>query len=387
MSKNSAEFETDVSPNNSNPRKLGELVKKFVNGGTPSTMNKDYWTGNIPWVTGADIVNQRVGNVRRFITNEAVKDSSTNIIRKGNLLVVSRTGVGKLAIAPFDLAISQDLTGVFTDESVLIPEYLFRYFDFNQKVLYSQNQGTSIQGITRETLSETRIPVPSVHEQTAIATALSDADSLIENLEKLIAKKRDIKKGVMQELLTGRKRLAGFNGKWKDIKLSDIAEVRKGQLITEKTALAGNIPVIGGGVAPSYYHNQYNREANTITISASGANAGFIAFHKNPIFASDCSTIEDKSSYDIRFIYYSLQLSQSKIFKLQTGGAQPHVYPEQLKVFKLLFPETKAEQTAIANIISDLDFEIMALGEKLYKYKMIKQGMMQVLLTGKIRIL
>lgn len=133
--------EVGIIPSDWEVRKLGEIVEKLMNGGTPSTKIENYWTGDIPWITGADILNQKVAEVRRYITKEAVKSSSTNVIGKGNLLLVSRTGVGKLAIAPFDIAISQDFTGVYVKEDSLIAEYLYRYFDFNQAALQSQNQG------------------------------------------------------------------------------------------------------------------------------------------------------------------------------------------------------------------------------------------------------
>lgn len=312
-------------------------------------------------------------------------------LKKGDVLMaLTGATLGKISRVDTDeITLQNYRVGNFINKSNTTKDYIFYLLQspFITKTTKRLVNEAAQPNLGKRDFDKFLVPLPpTITEQTAITTALSDTDALIGNLEKLIAKKRNIKQGAMQELLTGRKRLAGFNGKWKEKMLSDIAEVRKGHLITEKTAITGDIPVIGGGVAPSYYHNQHNREANTITISASGANAGFIAFHRNPIFASDCSTIEDKLPYDIRFIYYSLQLSQGKIFKLQTGGAQPHVYPEQLKVFKLLFPETKVEQTAIANIISDLDDEIMILEKKLEKYKLIKQGMMQVLLTGKIRL-
>jgi len=256
-----------------------------------------------------------------------------------------------------------------------------------QKQKASKGQGDAIVHISANQLGSIQIPLPPTKsEQTAIATALSDTDALIENLEKLIAKKRNIKQGVMQELLTGRKRLAGFNGEWMKIKLGDICDIRKGQLITEKTAAGGEFPVIAGGINPSYFHNRPNRGKNTITISASGANAGFVSFHRNPIFASDCSTIEEKGTFNIVYIFFLLQLFQKKIFKLQTGGAQPHVYPEHLKPLELVFPQEVTEQDAIANILIDIDEELSGLEKQMNKYQLIKQGMMQTLLTGKIRL-
>ncbi|MBI4302875.1 MAG: restriction endonuclease subunit S [Chloroflexi bacterium] len=189
-------------------KRLGDVVEKFVNGGTPSTQVERYWCGDIPWVTGADILYQKVSEIRRFITREAVENSSTNVIKKGNLLLVSRTGVGKLALAPFDIAVSQDFTGVYVRKGQTTTEYLYRYLDFNQSVLQSQNQGTSIRGITRDTLSAIEVVLPpTLGEQTAIAQVLSDMDAESEALEAKLAKARMVKQGMMQELLTGRRRL------------------------------------------------------------------------------------------------------------------------------------------------------------------------------------
>ncbi len=162
---------------------LEEIGEKFVNGGTPSTQKSDYWQGNIPWITGADVINQRIVDVRRYITTEAVKNSSTNIVERGNLLLVTRTGVGKLAVAPFDVAISQDITGIYVKKEQASVGYLFHYLDFNSETLKSLNQGTSIAGITRETLLSTNIYLPSLPKQTAIAAVLSDMDAEIAALE------------------------------------------------------------------------------------------------------------------------------------------------------------------------------------------------------------
>jgi len=219
---------------------------------------------------------------------------------------------------------------------------------------------------------------PSLGEQIAIATAISDTVDLINNLDKLIEKKKKVMIGAMQQLL---------NPKKSEVvkKLGDICEIKKGQLITEATAINGDIPVIAGGKKPSYYHNKANRSNKTITISGSGANAGFVAYFETPIFASDCSTIEDGSTYSIKYIYYNLQLLQNRIYKAQTGGAQPHIHPSDLYPIEISFPELSI-QNSISTILSDMDCEIDSLEKKLSKIWLIKQGMMQNLLTGKIRL-
>jgi type I restriction enzyme S subunit len=259
--------------------------------------------------------------------------------------------------------------------------YQLKNYDLNRLIF-----GSGQPLITGSQVKKLTFFIPKKkQEQKAIARVLSDTDALIESLEKLIAKKKAIKQGAMQQLLTGKKRLPGFSGEWKIKKLGDVVEIKKGQLITDNTRVEGNIPVIAGGKIPAYYHNKANRNGKTITISGSGASAGFVSFHNGPIFASDCSTIEDSKRYSIGFIYFILQLFQNKIYKMQTGGAQPHIHPNDLKPIVISIPNYP-EQTSIANILSDMDSEIEKLEQKRDKYISLKQGMMQQLLTGKIRL-
>ncbi len=225
-----------------------------------------------------------------------------------------------------------------------------------------------------------------IKEQRAIAEVLSDVDGLINALDALIAKKRAIKQATMQQLLTGKTRLPGFSGDWETKRLGEIAQIKKGSMITEKDVVLGTIPVIAGGQSPAYYHNTANRTGKTITVSASGAYAGFVGLYNQPIFASDCSTISESSRYSIDFIYYYLVSNQDVIYNTQTGGAQPHFYPTDLMTMQIDLP-TLEEQRAIAIVLSDMDAEITALEHRRDKTINIKQGMMQQLLTGKVRLL
>ncbi|NUO10118.1 MAG: restriction endonuclease subunit S [Candidatus Brocadia sp.] len=345
--------EVGIIPNDWEVNILGNLIEKFVNGGTPSTQVTEYWNGNIPWITGADILNQKVAVIRRYISKEAVKNSSTNIIEKGNLLFVSRTGVGKLAIAPFDIAISQDFTGIYVKQSEL-----------------------STQGITRDTLSSFQIPLPPTKsEQTTIATALNDADALITQLEKLIAKKRNIKRGAMQELLRPKEG-------WEAKKLGEIPlSVASGKSNTQSKE--GKYPIYGStGIIG--WRNVYDYEGNKILIARVGANAGTVNKVSGKYCVSDNTLIVSlQSNIDIDFIFF--KLINYHLNRLVFGSGQPLITGGQLKNLEFSLP-SKEEQTRIAQILSDMDAEIEALEKKLEKYKMIKQGMMQNLLTGKIRL-
>lgn len=236
-------------------------------------------------------------------------------------------------------------------------------------------------------LSETVLLCPPLLEQVAIAEALSDVDALLVALDKIISKKRDIKQAAMQQLLTGKTRLPGFVGEWKIKRLDEITMAQKGQLITSDTLLPGDIPVIAGGKQPAYFHAYANRFGKTITISASGASAGYIAFHDTSIFASDCSTIGESDSYCVKFLYYSLSLQQDAIYDLQTGGAQPHINPKDIAPLLVKISTDIEEQKAISMVLSDMDEELLKLEERRNKTQHLKWAMMQELLTGKIRLI
>lgn len=245
---------------------------------------------------------------------------------------------------------------------------------------------SSVDSVRKEMIAEMLIPIPPLPEQQKIATVLSDTDALIAATENVLAKKRLVKQATLQNLLSGKTRLPGFGGEWESIELGEIVEIKKGELITQKTSKVGNIPVIGGGMKPSYFHDVSNRKANVITVSASGASAGYVGFHTYEIFASDCSTIEPSNKYNINFIFYLIQNYQHVIFKLQTGGAQPHVYPEHLKKLYVNYIKDIDEQTAIAEVLTAIDDELTALEQQLAKYRLLKQGLMQELLSGKTRL-
>lgn len=172
---------------------------------------------------------------------------------------------------------------------------------------------------------------------------------------------------------------------WEALPLGNLVEIKKGSLITSSTLSKGDIPVIAGGKQPAYYHNMANRFGSCVTISASGANAGFVNFFSEPIFASDCSTIEENKNISLRFIYYQLKLIQNRIYYLQTGGAQPHIHPSDIKPLIFPFPK-KQEQIAIAIALSETDELIQQLDKLMTKKKDIKKGAMQELLTGKKRL-
>lgn len=250
--------------------------------------------------------------------------------------------------------------------------------------------GSALKQLPVGKLKELKIIYPSLPEQTAIATALSDTDALIENLEKLIAKKKAIKQGAMQQLLTGKKSLPGFSGEWEVKKLGEVCVLEKGSQINKsKLTEIGKYPVWNGGITPSGFTEKYNTPENTITISEGGNSCGFVNHSKEKLWCGGhCYAITNViEKIDQLFYFQKLKFLENKIMGLRVGSGLPNIQKKNLYNLDLSFPSTKEEQTAIATVLSDMDTEIDALEKSLAKYQNIKTGMMQQLLTGKIRLL
>ena len=156
---------------------LGSLCQ-FLNGGTPSKEVTSYFDGVIPWITGADITSSVVKTARSFITDEAIKKSATSLVEAGTVLLVTRTSVGKVAVAGVDLCFSQDITALIPDHNRLDAGYLVCFLR-NKEAHFKQFQrGATIQGITRDVVTDLKIPLPPLAEQQRIAALLDKADAL-----------------------------------------------------------------------------------------------------------------------------------------------------------------------------------------------------------------
>jgi type I restriction enzyme S subunit len=178
---------------------------EFINGGTPSTKIPSNWVGSIPWITGADFLDTfEVGSIRRYINEKALRYSSSHLIPEGNILLVTRTGVGKLAIAPFDVAISQDITGIILDPTKYHVGFFYYYLQRLVEDFKKMNQGTSINGIVRSDLEAKLIARPPLNEQIQIEKNLKTLDMTLERESFNLHKYRDLKQGLMSDLLTGK---------------------------------------------------------------------------------------------------------------------------------------------------------------------------------------
>lgn len=315
-------------------------------------------------------------------------------LKTGDILTV-RTGYpGLSAVVPQTYDNAQCFTSLITrlDQSKVLPDYICRYInsEYGKKFISSGEAGGAQKNVNAAILKRMPLPIPPLPEQQKIAKILSTWDKAISTTEKLIATSKQQKKSLMQQLLTGKKRLVNpetgkaFEGEWEEVHISDVALVKKGKALSSKNLISGNYPVIAGGKTSPYNHNNYTHE-NVVTVSASGAYAGYVAHHTHKIWASDCSVVSAKESNDLNFIFQYLLLNQTRIYSMQSGGAQPHIYPKDLDVLKLKKPML-AEQKKIASVLTSADKETELLESKLAHLKQEKKALMQQLLTGKRRV-
>ena len=265
--------------------------------------------------------------------------------------------------------------------------------------------GTSIPYIKKENLTGFSFPLPPTRaEQEAIAGALGDADALIESLERLIAKKRDIKQGAMQELLTGQRRLPGFTGKWKTLPLRNYVKRFIVPMRDKPKKFIGEIPwcriedfdgtYLTGSKSEQYIDAETVRAMNlkiyptgTLLVSCS-ADLGRCAIVACPLVSNQTFIgleMNEVAASNLYFFYYMTSKAE-ELNNLSSGTTISYLSREQFEEFHVYVPRDKDEQTAIASVLSDIDEEIMALEAKLAKARAIKQGMMQELLTGRIRL-
>jgi type I restriction enzyme S subunit len=303
------------------------------------------------------------------------------------------------------------------DPKKILPNYLFQYTKtksyWDWVKIMSMRSGQP--GINGKEYTELPLLLPKIiNEQHAIAEALSNMDSLIAAQEALIAKKRAIKLGVMQELLTGKRRLPGFSGEWKCRKLTEICWFQEGPGVRTTQFTRSGVKLFNGSNIQNGRINLDNTDRYISEKEAFGPYSHFLADEGDLVIASSGVTI-DKFEEKVAFIekehlplcmntstirfkpnkdhlqpYFLLNFLMSDSFKQQigsiaTGSAQLNFGPAHIIKVRIDVPDME-EQIAIVEILTDLSEQILILEEKLQKTKFLKQGMMQELLTGRIRL-
>ncbi|MBO4956524.1 MAG: restriction endonuclease subunit S [Rickettsiales bacterium] len=304
-------------------------VCKVIGGGTPSTKNCDFWNGNIPWLTPKDLSgynNRYITKGERNITQEGLKNSSARILPKGSVLLTSRAPIGYVAIAKNDLCTNQGFKSLVLKEGYY-PEFFYYLLKNNIEYIIGMGSGSTFAEISGTQVKNLEFTIPPLDIQQKIAEVLGALDDKIELNNKINNNLEQQAQALFDEhfpsVSTG------------EINIGKYISPKRGKNLLSKDAVSGKVPVVAGGLSPSTYHNTANTTSPVITISASGANAGYVHLWHIPVWSSDSSFIDSKMTPYVYFWFIMLKKRQKEIFDSQTGSAQPHIYPQHIEVMPI----------------------------------------------------
>jgi len=375
---------------------LLDSVARRGSGHTPNKAHPEYWGGRIKWISlqDSDRLDRRyIYDTTATITPAGLANSSAKLHPKGTVVLSRDAGVGKSAIMSDDMAVSQHFMA-WTCGPLLNNHYLYYRLQANKAEFERIAMGNTIKTIGLPYFKKLIIPLPTKAEQEAIAETLSDADTLIESLEQLIAKKRLLKQGAMQDLLTGKRRLPGFSGEWEVKRLGDVAEIVMGQSPSSafyNTEGVG-LPLIQGNA--DVRARWAIKRVFTSQITKRGLAGDILMSVRAPVGEVSRTSFEvclGRGVCAIRhsgeFLYHALIALETTWAKHSKGSTFDSVNSTDVKALELAFPPAPNEREAIADVLTDIDLECENLEARLGKARQIKKGMMQELLTGRTRLI
>ncbi|WRC81208.1 restriction endonuclease subunit S [Helicobacter pylori] len=309
--------------------------------------------------------------------------SSFFIIKNKSITITSRGTIGVAFFRDYPYAPIGRLLVLQPKISNIDCRFYAEYI--NSKVKFNTEQ-TTIPQLTIPKVALCEIPLPPLNEQIAIANILSDLDHYLYSLDALILKKESVKKALSFELLSQRKRLKGFNQNWQKVRLGDICEITTGSLDANEMVHYGKYRFYT--CAKEYYFiDKYAFDTEAILISGNGAYVGYVHYYKGKFNAYQRTYVLDNFSEHIIFVKYFLTMFlQSHIQTNRNEGNTPYIVMATLKDFEIPLPPLN-EQIAIANILSDVDHEIISLKNKKRQFDNIKKALNHDLMSAKIRVL
>ena len=385
-------------------RKLGDLGR-VIRGSSPRPKGDPrYYGGKVPRLMVEDVT--RDGKIVfpsvDFLTEEGAKLSRP--CRRGTLTIVCSGTVGVVSFLGIDACIHDGFLGLVQINKSACDEYIYYQLQSLREAFDdSATHGGVFTNLTTSGVKEFAIAMPpTLAEQEAIAEALGDADALVESLERLLAKKRNLKQAVMQQLLTGRKRLPGFEGEWEEKTLQEISEFANGKPLEGQIKPDGQFNLItldsisiDGQLKKEHKQTDFGEallEVGDIVSVLSDLAHGYLLGLCDVIPANNQYVLNQRMGRlrlnvdgDSKYVRLQINRRQNHFKKRGQGTSQRHIYKRDFGSLEIPFPEPK-EQAAIATVLSDMDEEISAIEDKIGKARLIKAGMMQELLTGKKRL-
>ena len=376
-------------------RTLGEFCSTF-SGGTPDSKNLNYYNGDINWISSGELNQRIITKTNGFVSQMGIDNSASKIVDKNTfLLAMYGATAGISAITKISGAINQAVLAIVNDRKVSNNYFLLNFFELKKDwIIDTYTQGGQ-PNLNADIVKKISIPLPPLPEQEKIAELLSDTDLWIESTEALLAKKRKIKKGAMQKMLSPKE-------DWEVRKLGEV-----GEIITGGTPSTLNKEFWNGNIAWITPTDISNTSKNIFKGERSISEIGYkqirqlpknsllvtciASIGKNAILRAkgacnqQINAIIPNEGNNVDFIYYLIELNKSVLMGKAGTTATLMLSKAEFSLIEFSFPPLKTQQE-IAEILSSIDLEIESLENRLQKTRQLKQGMMQDLLTGKVRL-
>ncbi|MFZ7942767.1 restriction endonuclease subunit S [Neobacillus sp. 19] len=391
---------------------LGDVVEKIVGGGTPSRKIEEYYEGDIPWVTVKDLTHHKLSDSQEHITEDAITNSSANLITKGNVIVSTRMGLGKAFINLVDVAINQDLKALFPKLDKVTPEYLlYSYLGMANKI-EKMGTGTTVKGIRLEQLRALPIYLPSIFEQEKITEILISVDDAIEKTKAIIEKSEKVNRGLMQQLFTKgighsefkKTDIGDIPKVWEVVRLEEIAQVERGRFShrprNDPKFYGGTIPFVQTGdiTKAKGYLKSHSQTLNRLGLTVSkifpkgtimitiAANIGETAIASYDVcFPDSVVGIIANKEIDNNFLEFYLRTQRNYLNSIATESAQRNINLQTLKPLLVPLPK-KEEMEKISKILLTFDDKLSNERSKLAKLNILRKDLMKNLLSGRMRV-
>lgn len=353
--------------------KVAEIIEEISMGPFGSNIKRDnYVDSGIPYLNGSNLSSYKLNEDSfNYVTEVKAKSLGRCVAKRGDIIVTHRGTIGQISYIPYDSKYEHYLTGnsqfrLTVNNKIVRPDFFVYYFHtrMGQHRLLANASQVGVPALARptSTFKEVLVPVPKMEMQNKIMDILHSLDDKIEvnrrindNLEQqaqALFKSwfedfEPFKDGEFVE-----SELGMIPKGWKVGKIGELCTFKRGKNLLTKDAIDGGVPVVAGGLEPSCYHNVSNTKSPVVTVSGSGANAGFMRMYYQEVWASDCSFM-DSTCYNLLFVYCFLSVNRRLLRHAQTGAVQPHVKPSDIHDFDIVIPtqdiieefQTKIEET------------------------------------------
>ncbi|WP_291654057.1 restriction endonuclease subunit S [Clostridium sp.] len=409
-------YEFGEIPSDWKVKKIGDIFSDLRAGSTPSRKIEDYFTGDIPWITSGELKYKVIYDTLEKITEEAVKDTNLELYPEGTFFIaitgLEATGTrGSCAISGVEATTNQSCMA-FKPKDGFSNKYLYHWYRlYGDYIGLKYTQGTKQQSLNNKIVAELEIPVPKLEEQEKIASILSTVDEQIDNVDGLINKNKELKKGLMQQLLTKgightkfkKTEIGEIPEEWEVKTLDLIGEIVTGS--TPKTSEKDNygdeyLWVSPGDLGIKKYvtdtvkmlsHKGFSKTRKlpkgAILVTCIGSTIGKMGISRTELSTNQqINSIICNDKANSEFIYYALNYNFKMYTSYISTQAVPIINKTTFGEFLIQIPSIQ-EQTKIALLLSEVDKRIEEYENKKQKLEELKKGLMQQMLTGKIRVI